>query len=231
MEEINLKELFSYFLGKFWIIIILSLISVCAMWGYIEYFQKPLYKSSTTLVLTTSETNTTITQSDVSLNQKLVPTYREIMKSKRVLGQVVQNLNLDCSWQSIQNSISVTTENDTELIRISVSNENAKMASDIANEITTVFAKEIVEIYSIDNVSVIDYAEKANEPYNVNIIKQMIIALVCAIVLGSGIIFVIFYFDTTIKSTDDIENKLGLIVLGSVPKTKARSKKSKRGNK
>ncbi len=220
MEEINLKELFNYFLSKMWIVIITLFIALSSMFVYTNYMQVPLYKSYTTIVLTTTQNDSTITQNDININQKLVSTYREIIKSRRVLEQVVRNLNLDDSWQSIQNSITVSTESNTEIIRISVSNADSVKAYQIANEIAQVFSKEIVEIYSIDNVSVIDYAIESSSPYNINFTKQMLLASLAGIVLGAGIIFVIFYFDTTIKSSEDIENKLGLIVLGNVPKTK-----------
>ena len=38
------------------------------------------------------------------------------------------------------------------------------------------------------------------------------------LVLSCGLIFIVFYFDTSIKTSEEIENKLGLTVLGVVPK-------------
>lgn len=218
MEDLNLKELFSYFISKIWIVILLLMLSLSSMFLYSNYIQIPLYKSSTKLVLVSQ--NGELTQNDVTLNQKLVSTYKEIIRSRRVLEQVVNNLQLTESWQEVQKNVSVTINSNTEIITISVSNEDSNKAYKIANEIATVFSNEIVNIYNIDNVTILENPVESTVAYNINVPKQMLLAALAGIVLGSGIILVIFYFDTTIKSSEDIEKKLGLIVLGSVPKSK-----------
>lgn len=225
MEEINLKELFNYYLSKMWVVLITLFIALSSMYIYSEYVQIPMYKSYTTLVLK-SQNDNPVNQNDITVNQKLVSTYREIIKSRRVLEKVVQNLNLNESWQEIQNSITVTTVNSTEMIKISVSNEDSRKAYLITDEIARVFINVNTEIYGIENISVCDYSLESTTPYNINLTKQMLLAAIAGIVLGSGIILVIFYFDTTIKSSEDIENKLGLIVLGNVPKSKMTINKS-----
>ncbi len=236
MEEINLKDLFSYFFSKIAIMIVVTLLVVFGSCIYALFFQKSLYSSYTTLVLTRASdgsNDSSITQNDITLNQKLVSTYRVIIKSRRIINQVIDNLKLDYTVAELSSRINVTTESDTELIRISVTDEDPALARDIADEIASVFGKEIIEIYSIQNVSVIDYAEEAVNPYNVNIIKQTLIALAAGIVLSCGIIFAMFYFDTTIISTEEVEQKIGLPVLGAVPKSNylKNNNKKKSGSK
>lgn len=220
MEELNLKDLVEYYLGKIGYIIVIVIIASSLSVIYTTFFKKPMYRSYTTLVLagTGTESSTDgITQSEVTLNQKLVSTYREIMKSRNVINQVIHNLNLNNTYEYISNNISVTTEKDTELIKITVSNPDATTAKNIADEIANVFSKEIVKIYNIKNVALIDAGEIASRPYNINIIKETIIAALVGFVLGCALIFILYYFDTTIKSPEEIENKLQLPILGSVP--------------
>ena len=158
MEEINLKELFEYFVSKLPIIIIAALLTTLVGIAYGLWIQKPMYNSYTTIVLTrTDSTSGTtdsngITQSDILLNQNLVSTYREIIKSKRILNQVINNLDLNISTEELEKNISVTSEKDTEVIKISVNSTNPTDAKDIANEIERVFSNEIVSIYNIKMV-------------------------------------------------------------------------------
>ena len=220
MEELNLKDLFEYYVGKIWYIILIMVIAGSLSVIYTTFFKKPMYRSYTTLVLagTGTESSTDgITQSEVTLNQKLVSTYREIMKSRNVINQVIHNLNLNNTYEYIANNITVTTEKDTELIKISVSNPDAITAKNIADEIASVFSKEIVKIYNIRNVALIDAGEVAQKPYNINLVKETIIAVLVGFVIGCALIFVLYYFDTTVKSAEEIENKLHLPILGSVP--------------
>ena len=220
MEELNLKDLFEYYVGKIWYIILIIIISGSLSVIYTTFFKNPMYRSYTTLVLAGTGTDSStdgITQSEVTLNQKLVSTYREIMKSRNVINQVIHNLNLSNTYDYIANNITVTTEKDTELIKISVSNPDAITAKNIADEIANVFSKEIVKIYNIRNVALIDAGEIAQKPYNINLVKETIIAVLVGFVIGCALIFVLYYFDTTVKSAEEIENKLHLPILGSVP--------------
>ena len=223
MEEINLKELFEYFVSKLPIIVIAALLTTLVGIAYGLWIQKPMYNSYTTIVLTRTDNGSTttdgtgITQSDILLNQNLVSTYREIIKSKRILNQVINNLDLNISTDELEKNISVTSEKDTEVIKISVNSSNPTDAKDIANEIERVFSNEIISIYNIKNITIIDYAEEDTTPYNINVPKQIILAFLIGFILACAVIFVTFYFDTTIKSSEEIENKLGLPVLGVVP--------------
>lgn len=220
MEELDLKELFDYFLSKFYILIIITFCCVVISMVYGVFLKKPMYKSYTTLALVgknEDQNGNGITTSDMTLNQKLVPTYREIIKSRGILTRVIENLELNISYESLKSSISVTSESDTDLIRITVSYEDPKIACDTASEIAKVFSEEIVNIYNIQNVRVIEDAIIATGPYNINFTKQLIITLAIAIFLSLADIFVLYYFDTSIKTVEEVEKKLNLPILGAVP--------------
>ena len=228
MEEINLKDLFSYCISKLFIVVIALSVSVLVSVIYSEFVKVPKYHSYATVVLATTNDNDDkngITQNDITINQKLIATYREIIKSRRVLGQVIDNLDLSMSSDELSREVSVTNQTDTDVIKITVSQPKREDAANIANEIAKVFSNEIVEIYNIKNVSIIDPAIESNNPYNINTVKDAIIAAALGMVLGCGVIFVMFYFDTTIKNPEEVQTKLGLPVLGVVPIVDDKKKK------
>ena len=217
MEEIDLKELLSYFWSKKLIVIISLVLFVLGGFIYSTKIQKPLYKSYTTILLTKEESSTSITSNDITLNRNLVDTYREIIKSRNVLGKVITNLNLDYTVDELMKKVAVENINDTEIIRISVVDADEWKSMTIADEIAKVFNTEVVKLYSIQNIGVIDTAELPNKPYNISPIKTVAIAGAIGLVLAFSIIFVIFYFDTTIKDSEEVEKKLGVVVIGNIP--------------
>lgn len=236
MEEINLKDLWGYFINNIFLIIVITLVAGIIGSAYTLWFQTPLYKSSTTLVLTRSvkDSNDTdaITSNDITLNQKLVSTYSEIIKSRRILDKVINNLELKIKYDDLYKKITVTNVSDTELIKVTAVDEEREMAKKISDEVSNVFSKEIVKIYNIQNISIIDYGQLESEPYNVSLIKQIIIFSMVGFIIASAIVFTRFYFDTTIKNPDDIEEKFGIVVLGKVPvSTKLKKKNKKEGEK
>ena len=227
MEEIDLKELYEFAKDKLGTLITIT-ISVCLIGCiYGLFIQKPMYKSYTTVILGGNETssNVSITQNDITLNKNLVDTYAEIVKSRRVLDQVIDELSLDMSYEELHNEINVSALNNTEIIKITVTDRDAKKAKNIANVTANYFADEVVDLYNMNNVNILDEAIESTNPYNINVIKQVIIYFMVGFIIGAGILFMVFYFDRTIKSAEQIEQKVKLPILGSVEKINKGGKK------
>ena len=224
MEELNLTDLFKYFLKHFSVIIFVTALSIMIGTAYVLFLQTPLYKSSTTLILVQSDkksdSDLALTQTEININQKLVSTYSQIVKSRRVLKKVIKNLDSNLSTGALSQKITVSAIENTEIIKISVSDEDNKEAAKIANEIANVFSDEVAKIYQMENISIIDKAEVESVPYNVQIIKQEVMYFGIGFVLSCMILFVAFYFDTKIKTSEQVEEKFDLMVLGSIPKVK-----------
>ncbi len=214
MEEIDLKELFDFVKNKLGLLITIT-VGVCLLGCiYGLLIQKPMYKSYTTIILSGSDSQ--ITQSELTLNKNLVDTYAEIVKSRRVLEQVIDELDLDMTYEKLTNKISVSAVNNTEIIKITVTDTNPIEAKNIANVTANFFSKEVVKLYKMNNVNVLDEANESNNPYNINIVKQIIIYFFIGLIIGAGVLFIIFYFDRTIKSAEQVEQKIKLPILGSV---------------
>ncbi|MDF2866062.1 MAG: hypothetical protein K0R72_880 [Clostridia bacterium] len=224
MEELELKDILNIFFQKIVLVIIITAIITTAGMLYTLFVQTPMYKSDVTMVLTAptslkdeSKSADTITQSDVLLNQKLVSTYGEIVKSRKIASQVIDKLKLSYSPDELNNMISVNSKKDTEMLQITVSNEDPKIAADVANNVAEVFGKEIVNIYNIKNVSIIDRALETDSPYNISIVKQIILFFFSGIVISLFFVFISYYFDTTVKDPEEVEKRLGMSVLSAIP--------------
>lgn len=223
MEELDIKEVgYAFWKNKAYIIIA-AVLGVAIGLVYSNFLVEPLYKSSTTLVLSkpssmTSSGSSSITQTDVLLNQKLVATYSEIVKSRTIAKTVIENLKLEISEEDLMKKISVTSKEDTELLQITVSDPNGEVSAKVANELADVFISKIKEVYSIENVSVIDVAEAAHAPYNISRFKSAgmfgigFMAIVCAIILLR------VYLNNTVKTQEDLEKLLNLPVLAVIQK-------------
>jgi len=175
MEEIDIKELFSYFKNKIWLFIIIMASVVLLGSVYQLFVQAPMYSSYTTVILGGS--SDTITQNDITLNKNLVNTYAEIVKSRKVLDQVIEELDLDINYESLYGKISVTSVNNTEIIKITVNDTNNINAKNIANVTAKTFTGEVINYYNMNNVNILDEAIVQDAPYNINVFRQVIIYL------------------------------------------------------
>lgn len=222
MEELDLKELLQIFWEKK--MQILLIVAIFATMGiiYSMGFIEPKYQSSTRLLLTTNSSagangTESITATDVTLNSKLVSTYSVLVKSQKVIREVISNLGIDVDEEVIRKNVTVSAVSDAEVIEIKVKNEDPVLAAKITNEIAKVFIENVKEYYGIDNVRVVDVAEIAQEPCNINHPKDVIIFAFIGLVLSAMYVLVVNMLDTTIKSAEDIEKIQGLTVLASVP--------------
>lgn len=224
MEELDLKELFFIFWNRKLEILLIIVISLIAGIIYSYFYLQPVYKASTALILVQSsatvdeEGQTSITQTDLTLNSKLVSTYSEIMKRKSVLSKVVSNLGMpESSMESIKQNVSVKAVSDTEIIEITAKNQDPEKAALIANEIAKVFSEKVVEIYNISNIYILDRAEAETNPCNINHSKDLVIFAFIGIVISIIVCLISNMLDTTIKTEEDVEKTTGLLVLTSIP--------------
>lgn len=213
MEELNLSEIFKYFVKKMWIIVIFIGLVVALGLTYTLAIKTPLYKSTTTLILANDQT---ITQSDLTLYQKLINDYTKIVTSKDVLNNTIYELNLPYSYEDLKKSISATAVTDTNIINISVTDESAVLAKQIVESLSTNFKEKIEEIYKLTNVYMLEEPEVASDPYNYNIVKETIIYVLVGIALGCLYLFLRYYFDRNIKTKEEVEDKINLPIMGSV---------------
>ncbi len=218
MEEIDIKDFLSY-LKKFLIpMAVIALLAVGATTFYNVVIKKPMYKTSTTVVLAQKEESSkSTTLNDINVNQKLVTTYSEIVKSKLVLEQVIDELGLEnTSVDQLSKHVTVTAVEDTEILRITVEDGNKELAPEVANKIAEVFTKEIKNIYQLNNVSSLDKAQEPSSPSNNTTVRDALIALLIAVFGVTAIAFIVFYFDDTVKYNDELENKIGLPIAGKI---------------
>lgn len=211
MEEITLKELFDYFKEKIMLFIIIVLSVLVVGSTYTIILKKPMYRSNSTLLF-------------VDGNTTSILNYKKIATSQRVVEPVIQNLNLNCSADNLKNRINVETETNTSTISISVVDADKELVVDITNEVTKLFKEEVKEIYGVNKIEDLDMPKEASIPYNMNVGKDLIIYFCVGVILSLAIIFVIYYFDTTIKSAEKVEQKYNLPVFGVIPKVRTKEK-------
>lgn len=219
MEEIDLKELFYYYFKKIPIILTITVLFIVIGTIYAFVGKTPMYSSDVTIVLVSgnNEETETVTQTNISINEKLVSTYSEIVTSRKVLNQVIKELNLDYTYKELRNMITINGVSDTEIIKIEVKSENALEAQVIANKTAVVFERNVQDIYNLQNVAILDEAILAEEAYNDNKIKDICISTIIGIIISSAIIFMMYYFDDSVQSAEVVEKRLGIPVIGQLP--------------
>ena len=223
MEELDLKELFEMFWNKkIKIILIMAIFAVIGV-IYSIGFVVPEYTAFTKLVLAgqssdaTGNTTEAITTTDLTINSKLVGTYSELVTSNDVVRQVITNTGINISEEALKSSIEVSSVEDADVIKISVTNQNPTYATKLANETAKAFMEKVAEIYNINNVHVVDEAEEPQSPSNVNHLKDVVIFTFIGVVIAVGYVLIANMLDNTIKTREEVERLFKIPVIAEIP--------------
>lgn len=220
-NEIDLVEVFRVVMKRKWLLILCAILCAGIAYGYTQEMITPLYTSKTTLMVNGSKGNigdiaSSFDLSSINVSQKIVVTYSEIVKSRKVLEQVISRLELGYTYNQLLSMVNSTPLNETEILNITVTNTNPELAATLANTIADVFIKEVIRILKVDNVEIIDEAIPLYQSINVNLRKNVILGALVGIVLGAGIVFIFFMLDHTVKTEEDVKKYLKIPVLGHV---------------
>lgn len=216
----ELKKYARIILKRIWIIIALCTIAGVVS-AYMNYFViTPVYEANTTLYVNNKSDNksSTVYYNDILSGQQLAKDYTEIIKSRAVTGEVIKQLGLtDITSDDLIGLINVDSVNETRVMQISVQNTDPNLALEIANKTADVFSEKVVDLMNVQNVNIIDKAERPELPIKPNKKANIVFAVFVSGLLAIGIIFFIEYMDNTIKTTEDVKEYLELNVIGTIP--------------
>ncbi|MGI2327663.1 YveK family protein [Planococcus sp. YIM B11945] len=225
-ETISLQDLFKTLKKRIGLIALLTVLAITIAGAVSFLLLTPIYETSTQILVNQEKTDAaTAINQNIQTDLQLINTYSVIIKSPAILDQVVEQLNLDMSTDDLNGKITVATAEQSQVVNVSVQDSNPAVAVDIANTTAAVFQEEIQELMNVDNVSILSKAVLKDNPAPVapNPLMNMAIAAIVGLMLGVGIAFLLEYLDTTMKNEQDVEDILGIPLLGIISPIKEKA--------
>ncbi|MBD8845743.1 MULTISPECIES: YveK family protein [Priestia] len=218
-ETISIKELFQTLKKRIWLIALITIIAAIISAVISFFVLTPVYESKTQILVNQAKSDQQLyNATEVQTNIQLINTYNVIIKSPAILDKVKSELNLDRTVEDLNSQITVSSAKDSQVVEIIVQDSSPHVAARIANKTAEVFQTQISKIMNIDNVSVLSKAEVkgAVAPIKPQPLLNIAIAIVVGLMVGIGLSFLLEYLDNTLKTEQDIENILGLPVMGVI---------------
>lgn len=208
------------------LIIIITLLAVIIT-AAVSFVIPPTYQAKTSVVIgkTASSQNQQTQYSDVLMYQSLVKTYAQIAQSRNVAKNTAQELQENSNYASItadeiSSALTVTPQQDTQIINITIQSKSAEEAKTIADAVTNSFMDEAKRIYPTQDVQVMDSAQMPKSPVKPNKKLNIAIAFALGLMASIGLAFLFEFADNSIKGEKDVEKYLDLPVIGMIPDAK-----------
>lgn len=218
-NTLDLTKIWEIIKKNWKILVIIPLIFLVLSAVLTFFIVKPKYEASTQILVSQKEKESKMMAQEVQSNIQLVNTYAEIIKSPRVLDDVAKE-NKDYSADKLSKMIEVNTEADSQILNVGVKSKNEKESEKIANDVAKVFSKDVPDIMSVDNVSVLSKANGTAEKVSPKTTINLLAGLILGLALASIIAALKEIFDKRIRTEEDVEKELGIPVLGSIQKIK-----------
>lgn len=180
---------------------------------------KPLYTSSTRIYVVTQSSDRNLTSQDLQAGSYLVNDYREIILSDSVLSEVINREGLTVSSSALRKNLVVAIPSDTRIITISVNDPEPQKAQQLANSIRQVAAEKIKVVTKVEDVTTIEEAKLPTSPSSPNINKNVLMGALVGATVAVVLILLLEVLDDRVRRPEDVEEVLGLVLIGVVPDT------------
>mgnify|MGYP000787723062 CR=1 FL=1 len=214
--EIDLKDLFLEIISYWQWIILVTIATGAVAFAISRFMITPMYESTSELYVLSKSTSIT-SLADIQTGTSLTNDYMVVVEGRPVLEQVIVNLSLNESYRSLKSKVTLNNPSNSRILEITVRDENPAMAKKIADEIADVGSTFIAAKMVQDAPMIIQKGYADGEPVSPNIIKNTLIGAVLGAFLAMAIIVISYLFNDTIMTAEDVEKKLGLNVLGTLP--------------
>ncbi len=203
-------------------IVLVALVFAIAAFGYSAFLAKKEYQSTSRIYVVSrqNQDNNALTNSDLQAGSYLVKDYREIILSQNVLTQAIEELKLDMTPAELSKKISVSVPTDTRILSITAKDGDPKEAARIANGLRNVAAEKIIAVTKVSDVTTLDEAEVPQSPSSPNIRRNVLLGFIAGAGLMVVLLVVVEVLDDRVKRPEDIEELMGLTLLGIVPDMK-----------
>lgn len=215
--EIDLKELFFELLDNWVKIFVSTVIMAIIAFSVSKFVMTPQYESTAQLYVNTKSTSIT-NLTDLQASTSLTNDYLVIVTGRPVLEQVITNLGLkEETYLSLSNRVTVNNPSNSRILEITVTDPDPVAAKTIADEIADVSALFIADKMDQDPPSVLQYGYADDEAVSPNVLMNTILGAAVGAVLAMAVIIISRLLNDTIMTPEDVERKLGLHVLGTLP--------------
>jgi receptor protein-tyrosine kinase len=207
-------------------IVIFPIVAALAA-GAVSLVLPPVYEAQVTLLVRPAQPLATTDPNVASLTtDQISQTYAALMTERPLLVQVSNQLGLTIRPEDLAKEINVTPQPNTQILDVAVKDTNPALARDLANQIVAALIAEVKGFQSQetqtpnsrtgDDLVVVSPAVLPDRPVSPNVPLNVAIAFAAGLLVAFGVAFLLDYLDQSIKSDEELAERVGLVAVGHI---------------
>lgn len=223
--EIDLLELFSTLLQRWYLILVCALIFGAAAFGYTKYFITPQYEASSMIYILSTKQATDLSMAlDIQTSKQLTADFEILAKSRPVVEAVIDNLELDTDYETLVKRITVENPSNTFVLKMTAKDPDPEMACNLSNALSDATAEQVAKVMDTDKPNKVEEAVIPKEPVSPNVMKNTLLGVLAGAFLMCAFVTFMHIMDDRIKTEEDITKYLELNTLATIPLNKGSKK-------
>lgn len=227
---IDVKELLLALKGRGVVIILSGIIFAAVMIIVTVYFVPPEYESTASVYIIARQQETQLNSSDMSVSTALTADAEVLITSRTVLEQVIEDVNGEETYAQLQERITVNNPTDTRILEVTATDRDPYRAKKIVDALADASVEHTTKLMGIEQVNIFEYGDVATKPASPNMLLNVVLGGVVGILISATAVVLLFIFDDTIRTEDDVETYFGVPVLGTIPNGKKKGASGEKVN-
>ncbi|PKM55453.1 MAG: hypothetical protein CVV00_04110 [Firmicutes bacterium HGW-Firmicutes-5] len=226
-QELDLLELLRGIISNWWLILLFMIVAAGSSYYATKTYVVPIYKAESTLFIgKENDIITGISLGDFQLDSKLVVDYRELIKTRLVTEEVIDDLELKTTRNEVVDNLNINIITESRFMNITYQDPIPERATQIVNRFSQVLVEKAEIIVGVKNIQIVDYAITPTTPISPNAVMNALIAAMVGAMVAMGIILLKMAMNNTIQDESNVEKEFGIPVLGVIPKFKGEGRTS-----
>lgn len=215
----TLLDLFHLLRKHLKLVILLPLACMLAAGVYSFVMMPNTYSATVSMYVLVQQDNTNShsLSSDLSASQMVTNDVATLLKSDRVVNETASSLGLE-NLKAYKTSI--TSSTTSRVLSLEVTGPDAQMAANIANKMADEVSTVAHDVMNVDSVNVVDSAKVPTAPSGPKRPLYMAVGLLGGLFVAVAIVVVEDMLNTKVRDQEELEELLGVPVIGRIPAMK-----------
>lgn len=214
----TLLELLGLLKKNLKLVVILPLVCAIGMGAYAFMGMEDEYTATASMyVLAKQDESASNLNASLTASQLVANDVATLLKSDRVRDLAARDLGVK-SLAGFE--ISVTSETTSRVLSVSVTGDDSKQVAELANSLAQNVSGVAQDVMQIEAVNVINLADAPTLPSGPSRMLYIVVALFAGLLMAIAIVVITDMLNTKVRSADEVEELLGIPVIGRIPAVK-----------